>query len=122
MLAPVAPARRAQAWLVPAAMAGGFVAVAGFLLVAGVSLPTGQPAGTGFASSSRLVGGGVTLVSNPVRAAPPEPFTRSDGIIRDARLAEYLRAHQAARGGMATAAPLGLVRRTDTATPAYAER
>ncbi|MDP2006345.1 MAG: sigma-E factor negative regulatory protein [Rubrivivax sp.] len=122
VLAPAALPRRSRPWLVPAAMAGGFVAVAGFLLVAGVTFPTGQPASPGFASSSRPVAGGVTLVTAPVRAAPPAPFIGGDGIVSDARLSEYIRAHQGVRGAVAVSAPLGMVRRVDAAVPAGPER
>jgi sigma-E factor negative regulatory protein RseA len=124
VLAPaVVPApRRSRAWLVPAAMAGGFAAVAGFFLVAGVSLPGAPTASPEFASARPPTGAGVTtLIAAPTRAALPVPAADPDGIVRDARLTEYIRAHQAVRGAMAVAAPVGVLRRVD-ATAAGPER
>ncbi len=43
-------------------------------------------------------------------------------VLRDARLDEFLRAHQAARGGVAVAAPGGTLRRVDSVVPAGPER
>jgi sigma-E factor negative regulatory protein RseA len=43
-------------------------------------------------------------------------------VIRNARLDEYLRAHQAARGGVAVAAPGGTLRRVEAVVPASTER
>jgi sigma-E factor negative regulatory protein RseA len=116
VLAPAVPARRRQPWRVPAAMAAGFMAVAGVLVLTQVGQPQAPSAGTGFASAASPVGNGTTLVTAPVRVAPQTQF------VSDPRLNEFLRAHQAARGGLAVAAPGGLMRRVDAAVPASPER
>lgn len=116
LLAPAAPAR-AHRWLVPMAAAAGFVAVAGVLVVARLGGPDGQSGWPSIAAASRP---GVTLVSSDADAAPPA--VTGGVLIRDARLDEYLRAHQAARGGMAVAAPGGTLRRVEAVVPVGAER
>ncbi len=120
VLAPQARAeakpRRRQVWLVPAAMAAGFVAVAGVLTVVRLSGPTGEASGPALAQSQGVVGPGVRLVSTP--ALQPQTLTGNAAFIRDPRLDQYLRAHQAARGGSMMSAPEGLMRRVDAVTPA----
>lgn len=100
------PARAHARWLTPVAAAAGFVVVAGVLVVSQGSLP-GAP-GSGPAA------GGPLVVSAP--AAPTEggvsPANRVQ-MIRDARLDEYLQAHQAARGGVGVSVPGGALRRVD---------
>jgi sigma-E factor negative regulatory protein RseA len=119
--APV-PARRRQPWLVPAAAAAGFLVVAGVLVVSRVGLPGVQTGAAVFASASGPAGGGPQLVSNPVRAVPAPQVMREAGFIRDARLDEYLRAHQQAGGGVAAVAPGGALRRVEITVPASPER
>ena len=53
---------------------------------------------------------------------PPSPSPGDSMLLRDARLDEYLRAHQAARGGLAVAAPASALRRVDAELPAGAQR
>ena len=101
VLAPAAvPARRRQHWLLPVAAAAGFVVVAGVLVVARVSQP-GAEAPAGLA-----------------KATDTAPMV----LVRDERLDEYLRAHQAARGGVAVAAPGGALRRAEMTVPATPAR
>ena len=106
-----ASSRSASRWLVPAAAAAGFVAVAGVLVVSRLSTPDGSAAGailaTAPASSSAVATVGVS-----VPAASPR-VQGDAGLLRDARLDEYLRAHQAARGVMPMAVPGGGLRRVD---------
>ncbi len=105
---------RAHRWLVPAAAAAGFVAVAGVLVVVRMSGPDGASGFSTMAAASRP---GVTLASSD-GAAPAPMVSGADAVlIRDARLDEFLRAHQAARGGMAVAAPGGTLRRVEAALP-----
>ncbi len=98
--AAAAPARRRQHWLLPVAAAAGFVVVAGVLVVARVGQPGAE--------------------------APPALATAADKapmvLVRDERLDEFLRAHQAARGGVAVAAPGGALRRVEITVPATPER
>ncbi len=123
--APIPAARRSRPWLVPAAMAGGFVAVAGLFLVAGISLPgaPGAPgAGPGFASV-RPAAGVTTVVAAPVRPVQqPALVVSPDGIVRDPQLTQYIRAHLNVRDAIAVAAPVGVLRRVDAPAAAGAER
>ncbi len=99
--APVpAPAGRRQHWLLPAAAAAGFAVVAGVLVVTRISQP-GAEAPAGMA-----------------RATDTAPMV----VVRDERLDEFLRAHQAARGGVAVAAPGGALRRVEMTVPATPAR
>lgn len=119
--APAPTPSRSRPWLLPAAMAGGFVAVAGFLLVAGISVPVAPGASQDFASA-RPTAGMTTLVALPARAVSPAPWVGSDGSVRDPRLTEYIRAHQAVRGAMTVAAPVGVLRRVEAPVMGGAER
>lgn len=124
VLAPTEPvaarARRRPVWLMPAAAAAGFVVVAGVLVVARVGMPGAPFDGTGMASVQSRQGSGLQVVNDVPRKAPV--LIRSEGVLRDARLDEYLRAHQAARGGVAVASPGGAFRRVDAEVPARVER
>lgn len=97
-LAPPAAARRRQPWLVPVAAAAGFVVVAGVLVVARVSQPV------------------VDAPASMARSGEPAGLV----VVRDESLDEYLRAHQAARGGVAVAAPGGTLRRVEMTVPVAA--
>lgn len=110
-----APARR-HVWLMPAAVAAGFVLVAGVLVVTRVGLPGALPQGAVLASASMPAAGGVTLVDAAGRPAQALQVEGGAAVMRDPRLDEYLRAHQAARGGVAVAAPGGSLRRVDIIT------
>lgn len=100
-LVSAAPAARRQPWLLPVAAAAGFVVVAGVLVLARVGQPGADAPSPGLA-----------------QAVPPAGVV----LVRDERLDEYLRAHQAARGGVAVAAPGGAVRQVELAVPAPAAR
>ncbi len=121
LLAPVAPvqrARRHQVWLMPAAAAAGFVVVAGVLVVTRLGSPGAVAPAAVMAGAS---GVGLTAVNTAGQPAA-RAQQREAGFIRDARLDEYLRVHQAARGGVAAASPGGTLRRVDVAAPAGAQR
>ena len=110
-------ARRRQAWLMPAAAAAGFVVVAGVLVLTRLGSP-GAPAPAAVMAGSP--GSALTAVSNAaqqVTARPPAAV-----FITDPRLDEYLRAHQAARGGVAAASPGGTLRHVDAVAPAGGQR
>jgi len=118
ILAPAAAKPRRQAWLVPTAVAAGFVVVAGVLVVSRVSLPADGAAGAMAAASSP----GLTLVGHGTAATPASRLGEG-AVIRNPRLDEYLRAHQSARGGVPVAVPGGELRRveaTGTVVPAGA--
>ncbi len=114
-----APAARRQAsgWLVPAAVAAGFVVVAGVLVVSRVSAPVAPPGSETLAAAPGPAG--VTQVSSRgALVSSGQPGQGDTTLIRDARLDEFLRAHQAARGGMAVAVPGSALRRVDAQLPA----
>lgn len=115
----VAAAPRRQAWLLPVAAAAGFVVVAGVLVVSRVSEPGVQPAPSMAAASAA---DGVLRVG--IDTARPSLTVTPDGdaLVRNARLDEYLRAHQFARGGVAVAAPGGGLRRVEMTVPAVPAR
>ena len=117
---PVAATPRRQPWMMPAAVAAGFVLVAGVLVVTRMA-PAGTDGGAPAlaAASAAAV---TTLVSLGARPASGALRGGEAVLIRDARLDEYLRAHQSARGGVAMAAPGGLLRQVDTVAPAGAQR
>ena len=115
--APVLTARRRQSWLMPVAAAAGFVAVAGVLVVTRLGAP-GAPAPAAVMAGDS--GAGLTVVNTA--AQPAAQAQREAGFIRDPLLDEYLRAHQAARGGVAAASPGGTLRRVDVAAPAGGQR
>jgi len=120
VLAPDAPAPRAprrQAWLMPAAAAAGFVAVAGVLVVMRLGTPGAPVPAPVMAGASAA---GLTAVSSAVRSAEQPP--QEPAFIRDPRLDEYLRAHQSARGGVAAASPGGTLRRVDVVAPAGTQK
>ncbi len=107
-----------QAWLLPTAVAAGFVAVAGVLVVA----RTG-PAATAPTLASTEVAGGLSLVTVPgALPSPPSSAPAGAGIIRDPRLDSYLRAHQTARGGMTAAVPGGGMRNVEATLSPGADR
>jgi sigma-E factor negative regulatory protein RseA len=107
-MAPAVPKRR-QAWVLPVAAAAGFVAVAGVLVVARMG-PSADGAGA------------PSLAAAPPSAKAPtvvvaSPLANGQRIERDPRLEEFLRAHQAARGGLSAAAPGGAIRRVEVVVP-----
>lgn len=115
---PAAARRTPGAWRVPAAVAAGFAVVAGVLVVSRLSTPTesGAPA---LASASSAPGAGAVRAAGGLPVAG-ETAVNSNGYIRDARLDEYLRAHQAARGAIGV--PGGGLRRADVELPSAPAR
>ena len=109
----IAPRTR-QPWLLPAAVAAGFVAVAGVLVVTRSSQPGAPVATPTLAAASSP---GVLRVGSP-GAATAAPAPSGGHFIRDQRLDEYLRAHQAARDGVAVAAPGSGLRQVEVLVPA----
>lgn len=97
------PVRRRQPWLVPAAAAAGFVAVAGVLVMTRGGLPGAEPS--------------LQAVSVPAKALTAQPQFRQ-ALVRNPRLDEMLRAHELARGGVAVAAPGNALRRVELTTTA----
>ncbi len=114
--APSVSARRHSRWLLPSAVAAGFVVVAGVLVVTRMGAPWLPGDGPALAAASAA--GGLTLVGGAVRSPGAAGLPGDDRLIRDARLDEYLRAHQSARGGVAMAAPGGALRRVEVVVPA----
>lgn len=105
----MAPARR---WLAPAAVAAGLMVVAGVLVVTRLS---GPAEATGAVVAAVEWPGGVRQVSQGQQAAGALPAVGT--LIRDARLDEFLRAHQSARGGFAAALPGNTLRRVEVTAP-----
>ena len=110
--------RAGGAWRVPVAVAAGFVVVAGLLVVSRLSAPVDQGGATLALAPASSPGGATMRVSGV--ASPPATAQADMAVIRDARLDEYLRAHQSARGGIAV--PGGGLRRVDAELPAGASR
>ena len=110
----VKPQRR-QAWLMPAAMAAGFVAVASVLLVTRQSAP--EPSATPLLASGSAATDGVQRVATLPVTGSPLVLGGAPGdarMVRDAQLDAYLRAHRGMRGGAAAALPGGELRGLET--------
>lgn len=105
---------RRQGWLLPTAVAAGFVAVAGVLVVARTGPAVSTP------TLAAAPSPGLTQVAAP--GPLPSSAPGGAGLIRDARLDAYLRAHQAARGGMTSAVPGGGMRNVEVTLSPGAER
>ncbi len=139
VLAPaVVPARR-QPWLLPVAAAAGFVMVTGVLVSTRSAAPDAAGGGVGagapqMAIAERAAPGRPVLstasgaqslvtVANPSPSLVAAEAARSPlpVLVRDPRLDDYLRAHQAA-GGMAAATPGGWLRRVDSRVSQPPER
>ena len=95
-------------WAVPAAVAAGFVVVAGVLVMARSSGPMGAGAPETLAGASSP--SGMVVVSTDGRV-PSTSAQEAGTLLRDARVDELLRMHQANRGGMAV--PGSALRRVD---------
>lgn len=108
---------RRKPWLLPAAMAAGFVLVAGVLVVTRVGLP-GAAEGAAVMAGASGAATGLTRVGQGVGSWAPQNDTSV--VLRNPRLDEYLRAHASARAGAALVAPGGTLRRVDAAVPAGA--
>lgn len=96
-----------QAWMLPGAVAAGFVAVAGVLVLARTEQ---APAAPVLASTAAP---GLSLASVPGASAASVSVPGGLALVRDPQLDSYLRAHQAARGGMAAALPGGGMRNVE---------
>jgi sigma-E factor negative regulatory protein RseA len=118
VLAPavVAPAeRRRQPWLLPTAAAAGFALVATVMVVSrlgGTAAPAAGPV-MAAASAPGAERGLPVALQQGMPAAAGALVSGRDGVVRDLRLEEYLRAHQATRGGTMVVAPGGTLRRVD---------
>jgi sigma-E factor negative regulatory protein RseA len=118
--APMPPAdvpRARQPWLMPAAVAAGFVVVASVLVVTRSSQPGAPVSAPTLAAASSP---GVLRADKPTTVATQAPA--GGNVIRDSRLDEYLRAHQAARDGVAVAPPGGGLRQVEVLVPAGSPR
>jgi sigma-E factor negative regulatory protein RseA len=122
---PVPATRSGQRWVMPAAALAGVAGVA--LVAASLFLEQRSVSGPAVAALPSVVPSGVPMnvtVSNGLVeragvAQPPQGLVMagSDGVIRDPRLEEFLRAHQAARGGVSAAMPAGVLRRVEVVAP-----
>jgi len=117
-VAPVAAAavRRRHAWLAPAAVAAGFVAVAGVVVVTRMSAPA--PAGGAVLADAPPGNPGLSLATTG--AAAPRALVVEGRLIRDARLDAYLRAHRDAMAGGPAALPGGVPRNVEVMAPEVA--
>lgn len=104
--------RGAPRWMAPAAVAAGLMVVAGVLVVSRLSGPVEA---TGGVVATGQLPDGLRQVSNGALSSANRPAAGT--LIRDARLDEYLRAHQAARGGLAAALPGNALRQVDAEGP-----
>lgn len=121
MRKPVPATRSGQRWVMPAAALAGVAGVA--LVAASLFLEQRSVSGPAVAALPSAVPMNVTgsngLVERAGVAQPPPGLVMagSDGVIRDPRLEEFLRAHQAARGGVSAAMPAGVLRRVEVVAP-----
>lgn len=124
VLAPAVAPRR-QRWLMPVAAAAGFVVVAGVLVLMRTAAPDTDTGAAPMRMAEQTPQPAPAARASAVRLAEQQPpiasVTPDSAIIRNARLDEYLRAHQAA-GGLAVATPGGWLRRVDAVVTAQPER
>jgi sigma-E factor negative regulatory protein RseA len=106
--------RRRLAWMAPAAVAAGFVAVAGVLVVTRVSAPGGDAADR---SALAAPAPGLRVVSTQGASAPAPLPSDNATMIRSAELDRYLEAHRQAANASALVAPGGVVRSATVAAP-----
>lgn len=106
--------RKAPAWFMPSVAAAGFAAVAGVLVVTRVWEPQVTPQLAAVTGPSSLT---------PATLGAPPPGLQANGaLLRNPRLDEFLRAHQAARGGIAVVVPGSALHRADVELPAGTSR
>jgi sigma-E factor negative regulatory protein RseA len=98
------PLRQRQTWLMAAAAVAGFAAVAGVMVMTRTGSVTSTLATAPAAAP--------LVATAPASTQPPVLSNDPSGVIHDARLDEFLRAHQSIRGTM-VAAPGGTLRRVD---------
>ena len=102
-------ARRARRWMVPTAVAAGFVAVAGALMVTRVSAPDG--------AASTLAGGVLPAPAASPAVAASQASVETATMIRSAELDRYLEAHRQYANGATQVAPGGAVRNAAATAP-----
>jgi sigma-E factor negative regulatory protein RseA len=109
-------ARRARRWMMPTAVAAGFVAVAGALMVTRVA--TSDEAATGTVARAPAPAGSVVpaSVAAPVVAAS-QVGVETAPMIRSAELDRYLQAHRQYANGAMQVAPGGAVRNAAATAP-----
>lgn len=95
-------------------------AAAGVMVVAGVAMMTGLPGGPGGSASSPLM-----LTQAPAAGVPassvagPRLLTANGPLLRDARLDQYLSAHQQFGGSSALGVPSGFLRSATYEGPSH---
>ena len=104
--------RRWSSWIVPTAVAAGFVAVAGVLTLTRPGLLPERADATSVARATAPAPSptAATLVGTPAPAAEPQTFVASGQLIRDARLDRYLAAHKQFAGSSALGVPSAYLR------------
>ncbi len=113
---PLTQARRARRWMLPTAVAAGFVAVAGAMMVTRVSTPD-DAAGGLTARSAAPVGAVQPAAVGPAAVAPPQVGVETAPMIRNAELDRYLEAHRQYANGAMQVAPGGAVRNAAATAP-----
>ena len=108
-----APGGLRRRWLLPSALAAGFVAVAGVLVL--MQAPDGGSERLAAAASTRdaataAVGRIATAASASLVANESQTFVASGQLIRDARLDRYLAAHKQFAGSSALGVPSAFLR------------
>lgn len=105
--------RRRHAWMAPAAVAAGFVAVAGVVVVTRMS--SLAPSGGAVLADAPATQPGLSLATTG--SAAPRALVVEGRLIRDARLDAYLRAHRDAMAGGPAALPGGGPRNVEVMAP-----
>ena len=118
VLAPETPAKRAvrrHAWVAPAAIAAGFVAVAGVLVVTRMAVP-----GAATSDSAAVMAGSKVAPVGPgtqAEASASGDMVVDGNLIRSAELDRYLAAHKQYGDTSLLTVPGGVLRSTAIATP-----
>ncbi len=139
-VSPASAVHRRQVWRMPAAAAAGVVVVAGLLVMTRGAAPDAEgKAGSADRRMAIAERAAPEVTSKTITVLSSAQGPASDAgtsfrglaaapvsgtypvLVRDARLDDYLRAHQAA-GGMAAATPGGWLRRVDNRTASSSER
>ena len=110
-------ARRAHRWMVPTAVAAGFMAVAGVVSVMRASAPDGAATGL-TASAAAPVAGALPATAAAPTVQPPEAgMGGAPAMIRSAELDRYLAAHRQYANGAMQVVPGGAVRNAAATAP-----
>ena len=106
-------------WMLPSALAAGFVAVAGTVLL--TRAPSALPergAEASLAAGASSSAAGLRMAAAPLSsvavAAEPQTFVASNQLIRDVRLDRYLDAHKQFAGSSALGVPSAFLRSATT--------